>query len=134
MFNPLVPMLRSLTALVTLSVVSQLMAIEHSKDSVDTIKARVQQGQAVLLDVREQDEWDAGHLKDARLLPLSDLKAGTANGRIAELLPPGKIVYCHCKSGGRVLPAGEILQKLGYDVRPLKQGYQDLLRLGFEKE
>ena len=110
------------------------MAIEHSQDSIDTIKSRVQQGEAVLLDVREQDEWNAGHLRAAKLLPLSELKAGTANGRISELLPAGKIVYCHCKSGGRVIPAGEILKKLGYDVRPLKQGYQDLLQLGFEKE
>lgn len=127
-------MLRILTALVTLLAVHHLMAIEHSKDSIDTIKSRVKQGQAVLIDVREQDEWDAGHLKDVRLLPLSELKAGTANSRIAELLPQGKIVYCHCRSGGRVIPAGEILQKLGYDVRPLKQGYQDLLQLGFEQE
>ena len=50
--------------------VSTLSAQEHTKDSLDTIKARLVDKKAVLIDVREQLEWDAGHLKDAKLLPL----------------------------------------------------------------
>jgi rhodanese-related sulfurtransferase len=52
---------------------------------------------------------------------------------VAKLLPKDKIVYCHCRSGGRVLPATDILKELGYDVRPLKAGYSQLLEAGFPK-
>ena len=47
-------------------------AQEHTKDSLDTVKKALAAKKAVLLDVREKSEWDAGHLKDARLLPLKD--------------------------------------------------------------
>ena len=36
-------------------------------------------------------------------------------------------------SGARSLIAQELLKKEGYDVRSLKQGYEDLLKAGFEK-
>ena len=49
------------------------------------------------------------------------------------MLPKDKPIYCHCAAGVRVLPAADILQKHGYDARPLKPGYKDLLRAGFPK-
>src|SRR4051812_25405836 len=49
---------------------------DHTTDSLDTVKANVAAGKAVLVDVREADEWKDGHLKDARPLPLSEVKAG----------------------------------------------------------
>jgi rhodanese-related sulfurtransferase len=48
-------------------------------------------------------------------------------------LPKEKVIYCHCRSGGRCLTAAEILKKLGYDVRPLKPGYRDLVEAGFPR-
>jgi rhodanese-related sulfurtransferase len=45
--------------------------------------------------------------------------------------PKDKIIYCHCRSGRRCLTAADILKKQGYDVRPLKAGYEDLLKAGF---
>ena len=60
----------------------------------------------------------------------AELKA--ASDKIKKI-PKDKIVYCHCVSGGRVMPASAILQKIGYDVRPLKPGYKDPLKAGFEK-
>jgi rhodanese-related sulfurtransferase len=102
---------------------------QHTKDSLETIKKRLQEKKAVLIDVREQGEWDAGHLKAAQLVPLTKLRAGGKE----KSLPKDKIIYCHCRSGGRVLIATSILKPLGYDIRPLKQGYQQLLKAGFEK-
>jgi rhodanese-related sulfurtransferase len=94
-------------------------------------------GKAVMLDVREQKEWDAGHLADAKLLPLSKLAQGEGSkqlaAEVAKELPKDKVIYCHCKAGGRALTAGDILKDLGYDVRPLKPGYQDLIDAGFPK-
>lgn len=106
---------------------------EHTKDTLATVKKAVADKQAVLLDVREKTEWDDGHLKDARLLPLSVLKADPKSVAVAQAVPKGKIVYCHCASGVRSVRAAAALKKLGYDARPLKAGYVDLLKAGFTK-
>src|ERR1022692_1869866 len=49
-------------------------AQDHTKDSLDAGKKALAANKEVLMDVREKKEWDQGHLKDARLLPLSSLK------------------------------------------------------------
>ena len=108
---------------------------EHTKDSLETIQERLANNEAILLDVREQDEWDLGHLKAAMLAPLSVLEEGEGDAGFANIvgkLSREKIIYCHCVSGGRVMPASKILHQQGYDVRPLKPGYDDLVEAGFE--
>jgi rhodanese-related sulfurtransferase len=105
---------------------------DHTTDTAEEVKKALAAGKAVLLDVRETDEWEAGHLKDARLLPLSTLKGGAKAEDVAKVAPKDKIVYCHCGSGVRCLKAADELKKLGYDVRPLNPGYKDLLKAGFE--
>ncbi len=116
---------------------SSCTAAEHTKDSIETVKKNLTEKKALLIDVREQREWDAGHLKWASLVPLSKLRTGADQkefaNELAERLPKEKIIYCHCRSGGRVLPASDILRKLGYDIRPLKHGYENLLEAGFPK-
>jgi phage shock protein E len=104
-----------------------------TKDSLDTVKDNVKSGKAVVVDVREQIEWDAGHLKGAVLIPQSKLKVDSQLTELLKVLPKDKIIYTHCRAGGRVLACGEILKKQGYDVRPLKAGFQDLVKAGFEK-
>jgi phage shock protein E len=106
-------------------------AADHTRDTPEMVKKALAEGKAVLLDVREMTEWDDGHLKDAKLLPLSVLKAGAKPEELAKLMPKGKIVYCHCAAGRRSLKAADELKKLGYEVRPLKLGYDDLLEAGF---
>ena len=108
-------------------------AADHTTDSLDTVKKNVADGKAVLVDVREASEWKDGHLKEARHLPLSDLKAGVPAEKLKETLPSGSIVYLHCASGIRCKTAADILKKEGYDVRPLKDGYENLVKSGFEK-
>jgi rhodanese-related sulfurtransferase len=108
-------------------------AQEHTKDTADQVKKAIADKKAVLIDVREQDEWDEGHLKDASLLPLSKIRAGVKKDEIDKLVPKGSIVYLHCKAGGRCLTAAESLKKQGYDARPLKDGYDALLKAGFPK-
>jgi len=104
---------------------------DHTKDTLNTVKKAVAEEKAVLIDVREKSEWDDGHLKDAKLLPLSILKAEPKAEDVARVIPKDKIIYCHCGSGVRCLKAADALKKLGYDVRPLKSGYADLLKAGF---
>ena len=110
---------------------------KHTKDSLELIQERLANKEAILIDVREQDEWDEGHLESALFLPLSKLEDREGKNdfaaEIAGQLSKGKIIYCHCAAGGRVIPASAILQKLGYDIRPLKAGYSTLLKAGFQK-
>jgi len=115
-----------------LTVVAQ-EPLKHTKDSLDTVKEHLKTGKAILLDVREQKEWDAGRLKSAQLVPSSKLKTETGLAELLKTLPKDKVIYTHCRGGGRALACGEILKKHGYDVRPLKVGYEALTEAGFEK-
>lgn len=107
------------------------LAVEHTKDSLEFVQQAVADQKAVLVDVREPEEWNQGHLSGARSLPLSALEKGVPPESLAKLLPKAKIIYVHCLSGGRCLTAADILAPLGYDVRPLKPGYQALVAAGF---
>ena len=74
---------------------------------------------AYLLDVREPDEWSAGHAPDAHHLPMMEIPA-----RIAEIPNDGDVVVV-CRSGGR---SGQVVSYLignGWDnVRNLDGGMQ----------
>ena len=114
--------------------VSTLRAEEkHTTDSLDTVKKNVADGKAIILDVREQREWDAGQVKGAMLLPLSKLAMLDAD-KLPKDLPKDKIIYTHCARGKRALMCATKLQKAGYKVRALKPGYTELIEAGFEKE
>lgn len=104
----------------------------HTVDSLDVVKQRVEANEAILVDVREQDEWDAGHLKSATFVPLSKIKDGSATAELQKL-PKDKPIYLHCKAGGRVLMCAEILNGKGWDIRPLRTGFDGLLKAGFSK-
>jgi rhodanese-related sulfurtransferase len=123
----------ALTAAALMLACCAAFAAEHTTDTLEAVKKNVKDGKAVLVDVREADEWKDGHLKDARPLALSDLKAGVPAEQLKKTLPAGKVVYLHCASGRRCLAAADILKKQGYDVRPLKQGYNALVKDGFER-
>lgn len=105
----------------------------HIVDSIDLVKKRLKAKEAVLIDVREVAEWSQGHLKDAKLVPMSVVRKDKLTDEMKKALPKDKPIYCHCKSGGRVLVVAKILREKGYDVRPLRSGYSKLLEAGFEK-
>ena len=125
--------MRHFILLLALTITLPLAAEEmkHNSDPIDQVKTSVTAGKAVIVDVREQAEWDNGHLKSASLVPLSLLSKDGAE--IPASLPKDKPVYIHCRSGGRALKAAEILKAKGYDARPLQAGYGQLVKDGFEK-
>jgi rhodanese-related sulfurtransferase len=108
-------------------------AAEPSSDPLPTVQENITTHKAVLVDVREPGEWKQGHIEGAISLPLSSLKKGVDTSTLEQQIPKDKIVYTHCVAGVRALKAANILEKLGYQVRPLKAGYEDLLKAGFEK-
>jgi rhodanese-related sulfurtransferase len=112
---------------------SQVHAAELSNDPLPTVQENVATHKAVLVDVREPGEWKEGHVEGAISLPLSSLKKGVDANTLEHEVPKDRIVYMHCVMGLRALKAAKILEKLGYNVRPLKAGYEDLITAGFEK-
>ena len=109
--------------------------IPHTKDTLSEVKAKVESKSAALLDIRELSEWKEGHLKAASLVPLSELKKAKPSAKVQEILDgldKGEPVYFHCRSGRRVLVAAPLLKKMGFDVRPLKAGFDELRKNGFE--
>jgi phage shock protein E len=109
-----------------------VVAAEHAKESLTVVKKNLDDEKAILVDVREKEEWDKGHVQGAVMLPLSILNENPQDA--AGRLPKDKIVYTHCMRGVRSLAAANILQKLGYTVRPLKPGYKELIEAGFPTE
>jgi rhodanese-related sulfurtransferase len=108
-------------------------AADHTKDTLETVKQNIADKQAVLVDVRELEEWNAGHIEGAVFAPLSKLADNKEAPALKAKLPKEKILYFHCKSGGRCLIAADLLKKDGLDIRPLKAGYKELIEAGFEK-
>ena len=77
---------------------------------VDVHEAKRRQDEgAVLVDVRESDEWRDGHAKGARHIPLGDLSR-----RVGEL-PKDRDILLICRSGNRSRTAAQLLQRAGYE-------------------
>ncbi|WP_049471923.1 rhodanese-like domain-containing protein [Streptococcus parasanguinis] len=75
-----------------------------------------QKGDLHVLDVREQEEYDALHLDGVTLLPLSELL-----DRYTEL-DKDQSYYVICKSGRRSARACQFLEEQGYDVTNVQGG------------
>ena len=73
------------------------------------------EGGAVLVDVREDDEWAAGHAPDAVHVPLGEV--GKAAGRFA-----GRRVMVVCRSGNRSAKAAKALAEAGVEVTNVAGG------------
>ena len=132
----LAPLLLTLMPLPAPPATDAATPLGHTTATPAEVEAYVAAGTASLVDVREQKEWDEGHLAAATLVPLSDLAEKTDDpafaAELAKRLPKDRPVYTHCKSGGRCVLAAEPLRTLGYDVRPLKPGYVDLVAAGLK--
>ncbi len=77
-----------------------------------------------LLDVREPDEWAAGHAPQARHIPLGQLGA-----RAAEV-PQDQDVYVICRSGHRSARAAEALNGAGWRAINVAGGMQNWAAAG----
>ena len=118
-------------AALTMFFLGSVFAAEYTKLTPAQILAEVQAGKAVLVDVREEAEWDEGHLKLAKPLPLSSVEGVDAKGRAAATkdLPRNKMVFLHCKSGVRCMKAANILEKDGLKVQAIKTPYPTLEKI-----
>ena len=82
----------------------QQITQEDAKEMMDT-------QEVIILDVREQDEYDSGHIPGAVLLPVGTIDETTA----AEVIPEkDSTVLVYCRSGNRSKTASSVLAELGY--------------------
>ena len=82
----------------------QQITQEKAKEMMDA------QG-VIVLDVREQDEFDAGRIPGAVLLPVGTITKATAASVIPET---DSVVLVYCRSGNRSKTASKALADLGY--------------------
>ena len=83
----------------------QQITAEDAKVMIDELEDEI------ILDVREQEEYDAGHIPDAILLPVGMIDEDTAEGTIPE---KDTVVLVYCRSGNRSKTASQALAELGY--------------------
>ena len=77
---------------------------ENAKKIMDSGKEHI------ILDTREQDEFDEGHIPGAILIPYTEIE-----NKAEEMLPDkDKLILVYCRSGRRSKIAAEVLSKLGY--------------------
>lgn len=82
----------------------QQISQEEAKEMLDT-------QDVLILDVREQEEYDSGHIPDALLLPVGTITEESA----AEVIPDkDTTVLVYCRSGNRSKTAAKTLAGLGY--------------------
>lgn len=82
----------------------QQISQEEAKEMMDA-------QEVVILDVREQDEYDSGHIPNAVLLPVGTIDEDAAAAVIPE---KDSTVLVYCRSGNRSKTASSALAELGY--------------------
>ena len=87
-------------------------------DMISSVDSRSVAADAHLLDVREQDEWDAGHVEGAQHIPIGEFL-----GRIAEV-PTDRELVVVCSVGSRSAQVAAYLAQQGYDAVNLEGGLQ----------
>ena len=104
-----------------------LRVVEAARSGVreietDTVHARIQHGDPFhLIDVREESEWEAGHLPSA-----THIGRGVLERDIEKLVPDADAdIVLYCGGGFRSVLAAESLQKMGYtNVRSMTGGFR----------
>jgi rhodanese-related sulfurtransferase len=98
--------------------------VARAKQNITEISAaeartQTEAGDAILIDVREEDDWREGHAQGAR-----HLSRGIIELEIEEQIPDvTRPIICYCGGGSRSALVAESLQKMGYEnVRSMTGG------------
>jgi len=111
-------------------IVQRFVADRHPLEAVDreTLLARVQLGEVVLIDVRPLEEYRAGHIPGARSMPIAELEQHLAE------LPCDRQIVAYCRGPYCLLApeAVEILRGKGFTALRLEDGVQEWRARGFQ--
>jgi rhodanese-related sulfurtransferase len=95
---------------------------------MDTTEASARRDEFFLLDVREHDEWSAGHIPGSVHIPMRELGLRQAE------LPADAAILCICRSGNRSGMVTRALAEAGYRIENLEGGLQAWEAQGLELE
>ncbi|MFJ5675484.1 rhodanese-like domain-containing protein [Streptomyces sp. NPDC093097] len=90
--------------------------------SVPTVGVDALTPGAFLLDVREDDEWAAGHAEGALHIPMSEFVS--RYGELTETAPENGEIFVLCRSGGRSAQVTQYLVQQGLDAVNVAGGMQ----------
>lgn len=85
--------------------------ISYQQITQEAAKDMMDQQDVIVLDVREQEEYDSGHIPGAVLLPVNAIGEDSAAAVIPE---KDSVVLVYCRSGNRSKTASKGLAELGY--------------------
>jgi rhodanese-related sulfurtransferase len=88
----------------------------HNIKEVSAVDAESGSASHILLDVRNEDEWEAGHAQSAQWIPLGDLERARLE------LPMNRRIVCVCRSGVRSARAAEALIGWGFEAANMTGG------------
>lgn len=87
-----------------------------------SVDAAAVPSEGFVLDVREDDEWAAGHVEGALHIPMSDFVARF--GELTEAAADGRRVHVMCRVGGRSAQVTQYLVRQGIDAVNIDGGMQ----------
>jgi rhodanese-related sulfurtransferase len=106
--------------------------IEEAKQRIrevsarDILQMRERGEDFAIIDVREDREWNLGHLPRA-----VHMSRGTLEGKMETAVPRDRKVVLYCASGNRSALAADMLQQMGYsDVASLSGGFKEWVESG----
>jgi len=87
-------------------------------------EVHARRGEVEILDVREQDEWEAGRIDGARHLPMGEMSVHFQE------LPRDRLIVTVCRSGNRSGKAAEMLRAKGFAAEGLDGGLTTWVKAG----
>ena len=99
--------------------------LQTKQPKAEIVQNELQNNTALLIDVREPDEFAVGHAENAKNIPLGDIEAG----KLTETTKTVKI-YVYCRSGKRAGVAKTALEKQGYANVESLGGLSDWREIG----
>lgn len=93
---------------------------------MDPSTAQERRDELVFLDVREDDEWQAGHIEGSLHIPMGELSARQQE------LPSDHPIVAVCRTGRRSAAVTEALSRAGYDVENLVGGVAEWQGVGLD--
>ena len=111
------------------AVVEEAPAVETLPLEVDVHQAaEYREAGYFMLDVREPEEWEAGHMPGATLIPLGEL-----GERFTEL-PTDQPIVVYCRSGNRSAVARDFLLEMFPSTTSMAGGFNDWVAAGYDVE
>jgi rhodanese-related sulfurtransferase len=97
----------------------------------DVMQMRGREGSPLILDIREESEWAAGHMPGA-----AHLGRGILEARAHQVLPDLALpIVLYCAGGNRSVLAADVMQVMGYtDVASMAGGWRAWMAAGGESD